>query len=405
MDKALPEKRPQLLVLSSTYPRWLGDHEPGFVHELAKRLTHAFDVTVLSPSAVDAATEEVMDGVRVLRFRYAPRSWETLVHDGGMTANLRRQRWKYLLVPLFLGGMLVALRRILRVVRPDVVHAHWLLPQGAIAVLASRGKVPLLATSHGADLYAWKAPLFERIKRYVIRNADWATVVSKPMAGELLRLGADPGRVAVAPMGVDLGSRFTLDASATRSEAEILFVGRLVEKKGLRHLIDAMSAIRDGFPGATLTVVGFGPELDERIAQVHRLGLSDAVRFVGAVPQAQLPDIYRRAAVFVAPFVESADGDREGLGLVSVEAAGCGCPVVVSDLPMVHDVFADGEAAFARPGDPQDIAARVLSVLRGESRPTAGVAAALAERFDWNFVAARYRSILMQAILQRRRAG
>ena len=80
-----------------------------------------------------------------------------------------------------------------------------------------------------------------------------------------------------------------------------LFVGRLVGKKGLRHLIDAMPAITRAHPGAFLSIVGFGPEEAACREQVARLGLQDSVKFLGGVPQSELPALYRRAAVFVAP--------------------------------------------------------------------------------------------------------
>ena len=94
--------RPRLLVLASTYPRWQDDPEPAFVHELSKRLVPDFDVLVLTPHAPGAAVEETMEGVRVVRYRYAPARFETLVSSGGIVGNLRAARWKWLLVPLFL---------------------------------------------------------------------------------------------------------------------------------------------------------------------------------------------------------------------------------------------------------------------------------------------------------------
>ncbi len=84
--------RPVLLVLSSTYPRWSGDHEPGFVHELARRLTTTFDVVAVVPRAPGASDREMLDGVTVIRYGYAPRRFETLVNDGGIVTNLKRHR-------------------------------------------------------------------------------------------------------------------------------------------------------------------------------------------------------------------------------------------------------------------------------------------------------------------------
>ena len=145
---------PVLLVLASTYPRWLGDPEPGFVHELCKRLTDRFRVIALSPHAAGAPTREVMEGVLVLRYRYAPEVLETLVNDGGIVANMSRAPWKWLLLPGFLFGLLWSAWRVITRERPDVVHAHWLIPQGlVIGVLGvlDRRTPPFLATSHGAD--------------------------------------------------------------------------------------------------------------------------------------------------------------------------------------------------------------------------------------------------------------
>ena len=143
-------RRPRLLVLTSTYPRWRGDSEPGFVHELARRLAVTFEVTVLCPHAPGAARRERMDGVEVERFRYAPAALETLVPGGGVLPNLKRRPAKWLLLPGFLLGQAIATRRALARLGPDVVHAHWIVPQGAVmALLAALGRrVPWLLTSH-----------------------------------------------------------------------------------------------------------------------------------------------------------------------------------------------------------------------------------------------------------------
>jgi hypothetical protein len=126
-------RKPRLLVLASTYPRWPGDPEPAFVHELARRLVDAFEVTVLCPHAAGAATRETFDGVQVLRYRYAPAALESLVNDGGIVANLKRHRWKWLLLPTFVGALAWRAWRLVRRERPAVVHAHWLIPQGVVA--------------------------------------------------------------------------------------------------------------------------------------------------------------------------------------------------------------------------------------------------------------------------------
>lgn len=372
------------------------------MHELAKRMCSSLRVVVITPSACGAREREILDGVEIIRFRYAPRRFETLVHDGGIVANLRRSPWKWLLLPTFFLAQLGAALKVVKRYDVDVMHAHWLVPQGLVAmlvVLSLRKSLPFVVTSHGGDLYSLRSWPFKFIKRLVARRADALTVVSEAMRAEAGSLGLAGGEILVKPMGVDLTNRFTCDDSVERSEDEILFVGRLVEKKGLIHLIDAMPSVRARHPSAKLTIVGFGPERAARQAQVDSLGLAGCVNFVGAVSQDELPAYFRRAAVFVAPFVEAKGGDREGLGLVVIEAAGCGCPIVVSDLPQVRDVFKGfSPAAWVNPGAPAEIANSINSVLSQCSSLPSSVAPSLRERFDWDCVADGYSSLLLSIV-------
>lgn len=394
-------RRPILLVLASTYPRWHGDPEPGFVHELAKRLVGRFRVVVVGPHALGALTQEVIEGVEVHRYRYAPVRWQTLVNNGGIVTNLRRSKWKLLLVPGFILAQACAAWRICRRMRVDVVHAHWLFPQGLLAVflrMVAGRDLPFIVTSHGADLYALRGRVWDTVKRIVTRSATAVTAVSNVMREDLTRLGTQAEKIHVLPMGVDLADRFTPD-DTTRNPGEILFVGRLVEKKGLRHLLDAMPAILARHPGAHLTIVGFGPEESELKAQAKQFSIDDKVTFIGAIEQSLLPALYRRAAVFVAPFVEAASGDREGLGLVTVEAIGCGCPVVVGDLPAVRDVLDPTHDAsmLVTPGDAHALADAVSAVLadpEGTRDATLRLRRRTSSLFDWSSVASRYGKLL-----------
>jgi glycosyltransferase involved in cell wall biosynthesis len=406
-DEALPgggDARPRLLVLASTYPRWPGDPEPGFVHELSRRLADRFRVVALVPHAPGAKRREAMDGVEVVRYRYAPQRLETLVNDGGIVANLRRAKWKSLLVPTFVLAQAWAAWRLLRRERIDVIHAHWLLPQGLIAALLQSfpgRKVPFVVTSHGADLYALRGRTLDALKRFVLARAASATVVSRPMRDRLDAIGADAGKVSVLSMGVDLARRFSPDASVRRSDRELLFVGRLVEKKGLRHLIDAMPTVLQAHPDARLVVAGFGPERDALERQARMLGLAHAVRFLGAVPQAELPTLYRRAALFVAPFVRAESGDEEGLGLVLVEAIGCGCPVVVGNVAAMDEVFGGELHAFAVDArDTQALAARIVAALDdppARQHSAQSLRAAVLDRFGWERIAGAYADLLLRA--------
>ncbi|MGY0652266.1 glycosyltransferase [Luteimonas sp. A537] len=392
--------KPTLLVLASTYPRWADDPEPGFVHELAKRLTDRFRVVALGPHAPGAKTAEVLDGVEVIRYRYAPERLETLVNDGGIVTNLRRSQWKYLLVPGFVLAQAWQAWRLVRAGDVDVIHAHWLIPQGLIAAMLRRlpgRRVPFVVTSHGADLFALKGRLLQRMKRFVIRSACAVTVVSEAMRERILQIVPDADNVSVQPMGVDLRHRFVPDPDTPRSDDELLFVGRLVEKKGLRHLLDAMPAVIARQPGARLRIAGFGPEEAALRRRVAGLGIAEHVEFLGAVPQADLPNLYRRAAIFVAPFVEALSGDQEGLGLVLVEAVGCGCPVLSGDVPAVRDVLGHTSRSLVDPRKPEQLLDAVLDVLenpRSARSQAESLHEDLINRFDWESVRNGYAAIL-----------
>ena len=126
------DKRQKLLVITSTFPRWLDDHEPPFVFELARRLTSHFAVTVLAPHAPGARLQEQMDGIDVRRFRYAPDRFEKLAYAGGIPSRLRQNRWLILLVPVFVLLQLRSTYGLARRLKPTTVHAHWLITGGLV---------------------------------------------------------------------------------------------------------------------------------------------------------------------------------------------------------------------------------------------------------------------------------
>ncbi|MBU6198107.1 MAG: glycosyltransferase [Xanthomonadaceae bacterium] len=384
-----------MLVLTSMFPRWRDDTEPGFVFELCRRLAARFDVRVLAPHAPGAAMDELMDGVEVVRYRYAPQRLETLAYGGGIVPKLRKRPLKWLLVPLLLVAQYRAIRRELRRWRPAVVHAHWIVPQGILAALSiGRGKRAALAiTSHGTDLFAFNSAPMRRIKRRVLNKAAVVTVVSEALREAAAGLGVDTDKIHVAPMGVDLQSRFTPDRRIERSASELLFVGRIAPSKGLNVLLDAMPGILASRPDVSLTIAGFGPEESALRAQATRLGVAEKVAFIGAIQQSALPDLYRRAAVFIAPYVRTASGEQEGFGLTIVEAIGCGCPVVSTDMPGLRDIFGAHAGHMVEPGSANALAAVVMRLLddpvvarqRAEEQRRRIVA-----KFDWIVVTERY---------------
>ncbi|WP_343227559.1 glycosyltransferase family 4 protein [Rhodanobacter sp. 7MK24] len=370
------------------------------MHELARRLVDRFRVIVLCPHAIGALPHEILDGVEVVRYRYAPESWETLVNDGGIVNNLRLNRWKYLLVPGFVLAQVWHAWRILCKENIEAIHAHWLIPQGLIAALLQclpGARVPFVATAHGSDLQALHGLAMDALRRFVARKASRITVVSNMLRDALGSTDVSPSKIRVLPMGVDLDGRFVPDGNSRRSANEILFVGRLVDKKGVDRLLDAMPEVLRRVPGAKLVVAGHGPMFTALKEQSERLGVSGRVDFLGAIAQRELPALYRRAALFVAPFDKG-----EGLGLVLVEAIGCGCPVLAGDAPAAVDIF--GEAWAEHVVDPRDagaLSARIVAALESPKiacERAERLRGRVSARFGWDGVAEAYGAILKECV-------
>jgi glycosyltransferase involved in cell wall biosynthesis len=333
-------QRKTILVLASTYPRWKEDHEPRFIHELCKRLTTEFHVIALVPDADKADPNGLFEGVEVIRYRYALKPLQTLVNNGGIVNNLKAHWWKWLLVPNFLLSQYLAVRHILKNRKIDLIHAHWLIPQGWIAKkLTQKSKIPYIVTSHGGDLYGLQGTYLTKIKRQVAESAQGMTVVSSAMEKHLKKININPKKLEVIPMGIDLETRFINDTLIQRNQNELLFVGRLVPKKGVNFLIDAFALLIIKYPTLKLKIVGFGPEESKLKAQAEKLNLQNSIEFLGALPQEKLPVLYQTASIFVAPFVRAENGDQEGLPVALMEAIGCGCPIVVGQVEGIEDLL------------------------------------------------------------------
>ena len=398
--------RPRVLVLTSTFPRWENDTEPAFIFELSRRLTVSFDVTVLSPRTPGSKRKENMAGLRVIRFPYFFSQWEKLaMHGGGILNQLKTNPAYYLMVPFFLLGQLLAIIRLVRNEHFDLIHAHWLIPQGFIAALSlliTGKRVPLLCTSHGGDLFALKGKGLQRLKRWVMDKSAALTVVSTAMKKTVVDMGIVPDKVEVIPMGVDLKGLFTPDPGVQRKTEELLFVGRLVEVKGLQILLDAMPKVLAKHPGIRLVVAGAGPLESELRASAAKLNMMDHVDFLGMVPQLKLPSLYQQATMAAFPFVVTKSGVQEGFGLVVVEAMGCCCPVIAGDLPAIQDTVVHEENGLIFPsGNAQVLADSILKLLddpefrarlAGEGRKS------VVQNFDWEIIAGKYSHIYQELI-------
>jgi colanic acid/amylovoran biosynthesis glycosyltransferase len=386
-------RRPRLLVLASTFPARPDDGTPAFVRDLAVQQSAEFDTLVLVPRVPGAERTERVGNLTVRRFRYFPRRWEALA-DGAILENLRRRRGAWLQVLPFVLAEAWALRRAVRTHRPDVLHVHWLLPQGVAALLAGRG-VPWLVTTLGGDVYALSDPASIALKRAVLRRARAVTAMNTDMAARLVALGAPAAHTHVLPMGADVTAVRAGGDGVERVPGRILFVGRLVEKKGLAVLLAALRRVPA--TGWSLEVVGDGPLR----AEVEAAAAGLPVEFRGALSRTDLAAAYARSEVVVVPSVSAASGDQDGLPVALLEAMAAGCAVVGSRIAGIDAAVLDGDSGLlVPPGDAAALAA-TLAALLADPRLRAKLGAAArdrAEEFSVAAVGARYRALLKEII-------
>ena len=386
----------KILVLATTYPRWKNDHEPAFVHHLAKGLVErGHELIVLAPHTTGSAKQEIIDGVEVKRFQYLPEKWQKLAYEGGIVPKLKRSPFLAWQIPFLLLAMFASAWKTIFKNEIGFVHAHWIIPQGIIACLlraTSRKPFKVMVTSHGADLFAFKQAPFRNLKRLTIRKSDCFTVVSHAMKDYCIENDlAEKEKIIVRSMGVDCEDVFA-DRIEFKKRSGFVFVGRLTEKKGCDDLLDAFALFLKQFPRETLTIVGDGLDRRALVQQVQSLQIAENVRFVGSVESFQVAEYLNLAKFSIVPSKIASSGDQEGLGLVVVESLSCGCITLVSDLPAIRDVHDCGELQFEA-GVPKSLLETMIYAYEHEDRAlrlSSDLKEKAQEKFSWKAVVSDY---------------
>jgi len=389
----------KVLYVVSAYNRHPGDViTPWLVETIHRLRVEGVEVEVLAP-AYRGLGSQVLDGVRVHRFRYAPRRWEDLTHDETAPDRVRHRPWYLGLVPGYTLAGMYAAQRLVQCDRFDIVHVHWPIPHALPGLAARRAAgIPLVCSFHGVEL-TWtrrQFPMLLPFLRYVIRTADAVTANSTYTAGLVRQVYDRP--VERIPFGATIDPRAVPPSREKPAGApfELLFVGRLVERKGVHYLLEALAQLRGSRP-VRLRVVGDGPMRPALEARARELGVEDLVTFEGFISNQELAQRFAECDAFVLPAVVDAKGDTEGLGVVLVEALSYGKPVIASAAGGITDVVRDGETGFLVP--PADVAALVAAITRCIDEPERARALGVAGRehvdreFAWPVIIRRLTSL------------
>jgi glycosyltransferase involved in cell wall biosynthesis len=382
----------KVLFLTHSFPRFIGDAPGSFLLRLAVALRDVgVEVKVVAPAAPDLAASEEFQDIHVERFRYAPRSIETLAYTGNMAQDVSGSWRAKLALTGFIGGELAKGLQRQRAFAPDVIHAHWWFPSGVVgAWLSTLTRTPLVTTMHGTDVrLARKVKLSRNAFNGVMRRSAKVTTVSSWLAAEVAAMSPATSAI-VAPMPV---ATEKFGPGEKREQNRFLFAGRLNPQKGLDRLLRAFAAMK-GL--AMLDVVGEGNSAAELRLLASQLSVSDRVMWHGQLRQQDLVRLYQQATAVVVPSVD------EGLGLVAAEAQLCETPVIAFRSGGLTDVVQhDQTGILVTPGVTAELAAALDFILDSPARASAlgkaGRQFALSA-FSPESAASRYKDIYQQAI-------
>jgi colanic acid/amylovoran biosynthesis glycosyltransferase len=290
-----------------------------------------------------------------------PREKSWTVDNGGVSGRLRELRFRYV------GPTRHELES-LRARKPRLLYAHF-APDGYAAMrLAERLEVPLVTALHGYDVTMSDESLARtRLGREYLRGraalqkkGALFLACSAFIRNRGLALGFPAERTIVHSIGVDI-DRFQPRIDRARDKT-VLFVGRLVEKKGCGNLIEAMAVVQRRCPAAELVVIGDGPFRTQYEVQATARGVR--CRFFGSQPPGVVRDWMARSSVFCVPSVVAASGDAEGFGMVFIEAQAMGLPVVSTRSGGIPEAVRHEETGLlVRENDPHALGLALLRLL------------------------------------------
>lgn len=253
---------------------------------------------------------------------------------------------------------------------PSLIHSHFAFDGAECLPLAEACKVPLIVTLHGWDVTMTDETLrntrsgrrFLSLRPRLQKTASMFLCVSNFIRQQALKKGYPAEKLVVHYIGVDTTK--LVPAPVQGREPIVLFVGRLVEKKGLTYLLRAMAARRRAGDEVTLVVIGDGPLRVQHEKEAGQLGVKCS--FLGAQPNHVVHDWMRRAQALALPSVRAGSGDREGLGMVLCEAFALGLPTVAFDSGGIRDAIREGCGLLAHEGDAQDLARQLTLLLSND---------------------------------------
>jgi len=351
----------KICMVTTNFPRYLGDNEGTFIFESAHAIAkQGHRVRVIAQHWPGYPTREQMGELEVIRPRYWwPEAQEKLRQEGGGLPIVWKQSFwvRFQMIPFIIIHTL-AVARYAR--GYDVIHAQWTLSAGAAWLSKIIHRRPVLATLQGSDVFQVTLSKIGRwLTWLVLRNCDQISVLSRALAKGVEATGIAKEKITIIPNGVDI----TLFSPMREARKQvILYVGSLIKRKGVNYLLEAMPAIGKLHPSYQLVIVGDGPERASLEALAEELDIMGKVVFTGALVPEQVLKWMQQTKLFVLPSVE------EGLGVVLLESLACATPIVASEVGGIPDVVTSDVGILAPPKNSKALAEAIITLLSDETK-------------------------------------
>lgn len=348
----------KIVVLTHTFPLDNLDPTAAFMKEFCDGLAeNGHEVFVVTP--FDSRLNRKSDPFKIITYKYI---WSDKLHLLGysrtMEADVTLRKRAYLLVPFMIVFGTIRLIQIIKKEKIDIINAHWIVPNGLMAMIASVfTKVPYTVTIPGTDAYlATKYKLIGLVVRLITKRSLAITANSSINLQRIIKLGASPRIKVVISYPVDT-TKFkpkyeNLDFirkrhSLKKEDLILLAVGRLVYKKGYDYLIKAVDKLKN--TRVKLLIAGEGDLKDKWQGLTEDLGLAKRILFIGNIKRDQIVDYYNLADIMVAPSIIDKEGNVDGGPVASFESMACGKPQIVTDVLGVAEEMKNGVNGFIVP--------------------------------------------------------
>ncbi len=405
----------KVLFITSSYPSSSKDNGGIFLKHLAENLAQ-FDceITILTPHVSGLKFSESVNNIKIVRFPYFfPFSYQKMKRAGGIPNLIEKHSFTLLQFPLFILFEFFYTFKLCKKTNFDIVHTHWLFPQGFIGFVIRRVfNIKHVCSLHGSDIYLVNRHLLLRLAaRVFYSSSDYIVPNSSDTYNLFNTIMKKKGQnTEIIPMGVDTKkfhpNNLGINIKKNEDHFQILCISSLIKRKGIEYLIIAMMKITQKYPKLKLVIIGEGSEKNKLIELIKEFNLKDNIELLQNLDEATLLKYYISSDIFILPSIHY-QGFSEGLGVVLIEAMACGIPVIGTKIGGITDIIEDNANGFLiSEKSPDDIANRVLLILSNpelKEKFSINGRKTVNTKFSWQIIANQYYLLYLKATLQSKR--